>query len=207
MAGSAVHTVLPASAFPRRPPHVKASQTQAQVAAWLRRQTSPQKRFCTAASGPRPCIGAAMKAPIRVALLDDHPAIRAGFEALVAPEADLQVVGFAANEAELWPVLHQTCPDVLVLGVHHPGRGGLELCLQIKRTPQAPAIVLYAASVTDSLLAAAALAGVGAVVCKSDPTIMLLDSIRVLALGMAPSVNIDRIAAMMARLGPIGSFG
>ena len=151
-------------------------------------QPHPQNRWCAAAATPRPFIGGGMNPAIRIALLDDHPAIRAGFEVIVAAEADLQVVGFAANEAELWPILRQTRPDVLVLDAHHPGRGGLELCVEIKRRQQAPAIVIHTATATDSLVAAAALAGAGAVVSKSAPTIILLDAIR--ALAMAPRTTV-----------------
>ena len=192
-----------------------------------------------------------MKTPIRIALLDDHPAIRAGFEAIAAREVDLQVVGFAANETELWPLLRQTNPHVLVLDVHHPGRGGLKLCLQIKSQPQAPAIVLYTAFVDDAVSVAAALAGAGALVSKSSAPAVLVDAIRatarkpqtllpvsrpiarqiaarldaadhaILAMALAgnppdeigdtlrlpTSAVIGRIATMMTRLEPIGSFG
>ena len=122
-----------------------------------------------------------MKGPVRIALLDDHPAIRAGFEAIVALEPDLRVVGFAASEAELRRILRRTCPDVVVLDLHHPGRGGLELCLQVKRRPRAPAVVLYTASADDALGIAAALAGAGALVSKSSPAAVLVDAIRATA--------------------------
>ena len=122
-----------------------------------------------------------MSSIIRIALLDDHHAVRAGLEAIFALEPDLQVVGFGASEAELRAVVRRACPDVVVLDLHHPGRGGLELCLQIKRQPQAPAVVLYTSSVDDALRVAAALAGAGALVSKSSPAAVLVDAIRTTA--------------------------
>jgi DNA-binding NarL/FixJ family response regulator len=74
---------------------------------------------------------------IRVAVLDDHPAVRAGVQAILAPEPDLISVGSAANEEQVWPLLRRTRPDVIVLGFHHPGRDGLALCLDIKPGPRA----------------------------------------------------------------------
>ncbi len=88
---------------------------------------------------------------IRVALLDDHPAVRAGLQAILANEHDLQLVGFAADEHALWPVLEGTRPAIIVLDLHHPGRDGLALCLQIKRQPDSPAVLLYSAQASAAL--------------------------------------------------------
>jgi DNA-binding NarL/FixJ family response regulator len=115
---------------------------------------------------------------IRVALLDDHPAVRAGVEAMLAPEPDLLSVGSAADEEELWPLLRRARPSVVVLDVHHPGRDGLALCLEVKRSLNAPAVVLYSASTPRGLCVAATLAGADAVVAKSSPARALLEAIR-----------------------------
>ena len=54
-----------------------------------------------------------MKPIVRVAFLDDHPAIRAGLEAILATEPDLRLVGSAAGEHELWPLVRDApaAPD------------------------------------------------------------------------------------------------
>jgi len=109
-----------------------------------------------------------MKPIVRVAFLDDHPAIRAGLQAILATEPDLRLVGFAAGEHELWPLLERTHPAVVILDLHHPGRDGLALCLQIKRQPDAPAVLLYSAYTPAALLVAAAVAGADAIVSKSS---------------------------------------
>jgi DNA-binding NarL/FixJ family response regulator len=62
---------------------------------------------------------------LRVAVLDDHPAVLAGVRAIVASAPDLEHVGDAASEEELWPLLLATRPDVLLADLHHPGRDGL----------------------------------------------------------------------------------
>ncbi|MEA2251643.1 MAG: hypothetical protein QOG70_1885 [Solirubrobacteraceae bacterium] len=117
----------------------------------------------------------------RVAVLDDHPAVRSGLQAILAPEADLLLVGSAADEEQLWPLLRDTRPDVIVLDEHHPGRDGLALCLEIKRRPRAPAVVIYSATTPVLLLVAAAVAGVDAVVAKSSSNRALLEAIRAVA--------------------------
>jgi DNA-binding NarL/FixJ family response regulator len=67
----------------------------------------------------------AVSVPIRIAVLDAHPAIHAGLERLIAPEPDLQLIGCASAEAGLSALLRRTRPDIVVLDVR-PGR--LELC-------------------------------------------------------------------------------
>jgi DNA-binding NarL/FixJ family response regulator len=115
---------------------------------------------------------------IRVALLDDHPGVRAGRQAILATEPDLQVVGSAADEHALWPLLERARPAIVVLDLHHPGRDGLALCLQIKRQPDPPAVVLYSAYTSAALVVAAAVAGADAIVSKSSALTTLLEAIR-----------------------------
>jgi DNA-binding NarL/FixJ family response regulator len=49
-----------------------------------------------------------MRRLIRIVLLDDHNAVRAGVGAFVASESDLELVAAASSERELWPLLRQT---------------------------------------------------------------------------------------------------
>jgi DNA-binding NarL/FixJ family response regulator len=122
-------------------------------------------------------------APVRVALLDDHPAVRTGLTAILEQQTDVVMIGTAASEHELWPVLRRERPDVVVLDLHHPGRDGLALCLRIKRAPDAPRVVLYSASAVAELLVPATLAGADAIVDKSSPADDLVSAIRSVASG------------------------
>jgi DNA-binding NarL/FixJ family response regulator len=119
---------------------------------------------------------------VSVALIDDHPAVRAGVEAMLAPVPDLRLVGAVAGEPEIWSLLSRCTPTVVVLDLHHPGRDGLALCLAIKHRPDPPAVVLYSATTPSGLAAAAAVAGTDAVVGKADPAAALINAIRTAAL-------------------------
>jgi DNA-binding NarL/FixJ family response regulator len=119
---------------------------------------------------------------VSVALIDDHPAVRAGVEAMLAPVPDLQLIGSAAGEPEIWSLLNHHTPTVVVLDLHHPGRDGLALCLAIKHRPDPPAVVLYSAATPSGLTAAAAVAGTDAIVGKADPAAALINAIRTAAL-------------------------
>jgi DNA-binding NarL/FixJ family response regulator len=141
---------------------------------------------------------------IRVAVLDDHPAVRAGLGAILAPEPDLVSVGYAADEEELWPLLRRTRPSVVVLDVHHPGRDGLALCLKIKSELQPPAVVLYSAVTPAALVVAATVAGADAVVSKASSARELLEAIRTVGhhAGALPPISRRMRAEAAARLDP-----
>jgi DNA-binding NarL/FixJ family response regulator len=141
---------------------------------------------------------------IRVACLDDHPAVRTGLQAILATEPDLRLVGSAADEPELWPLLERTHPAVVILDLHHPGRDGLELCLQIKRQPDAPAVLLYSAYTPAALLVAAAVAGADAIVSKSSAAATLVEAIRAVARNprAIPAISPQMKADAAARLDP-----
>ena len=120
---------------------------------------------------------------IRLLLVDDHPALRAGLTAVLRAEPGLVPLGAARDEEELWPALNRTKPDVVVLDYHLPPADGLVLCRRIKRTIPAPAVLLYSAYADASLVIPAGLAGADGLVNKGAPANELYDAIRSVAKG------------------------
>jgi DNA-binding NarL/FixJ family response regulator len=115
---------------------------------------------------------------IRILLVDDHPALRAGLTAVLRAEPGLVPLGTAASEEELWPALQRTKPDVVILDYHLPPADGLQLCRRIKRTMPPPGVLLYSAYADASLVIPGVLAGADAVVNKGAPASELYDAIR-----------------------------
>jgi DNA-binding NarL/FixJ family response regulator len=143
-------------------------------------------------------------APIRVAVLDDHAAVRAGLVAILGSAPGLVSVGSARGEAELYRLLRRTEPSVLVLDVHHPGLHGLALSLRLKRRSARPRIVLHSGGGGELMTVAAAVAGVDAVVAKSDTEGALLEGIRAAdrEAHPAPAVSLGAQARAAERLDP-----
>jgi DNA-binding NarL/FixJ family response regulator len=83
---------------------------------------------------------------VRVVLVDDHALFRAG----VRSELDglVEVVGDAATVAEAVALIREAAPDVVLLDVHMPDGGGLEVLRQIGA--DAPATQFLALSVSDA---------------------------------------------------------
>jgi DNA-binding NarL/FixJ family response regulator len=120
---------------------------------------------------------------IRVAVLDDHDAIRAGLKSAIRSQPEIVCVGAAADAEHLAPLLYRTRPDVLVLDYDVPRTDGLLLCRQVKRDVLAPAVIIYSAYADASLAVPAVVAGADALVDKAAPTRELFEAIRCVAAG------------------------
>jgi DNA-binding NarL/FixJ family response regulator len=120
---------------------------------------------------------------LALALLDDHPAVLIGLRRLLEPQPDMTVIAAAATVDELSRQLNRSAPDVLVLDYDLTRGDGLMHCLQVKRRPRPPAVVVYSAYSGDGLALAARAAGADAVIDKAEPVPHLLDAIRRAATG------------------------
>ena len=115
---------------------------------------------------------------IRIIVVDDHPALRAGLDTVLAAETGMVPVGSAASASELWPVLKTCQPDIVLLDYHLPGDDGLQVCRRIKARLLAPKVLLYSAYAGSELSIPATLAGADGVIGKGIPARELYDAIR-----------------------------
>ena len=67
-----------------------------------------------------------MHKKIRVLLADDHALVRKGFHMILAAEADMEVVGEAANGRDAVELATKLRPDVIVMDVAMPELNGIE---------------------------------------------------------------------------------
>ena len=63
--------------------------------------------------------------PIRILIADDHPIVRAGTMALLGNEADMTVVGEAADGAEAVSLFDTHLPDVALIDLRMPVMDGI----------------------------------------------------------------------------------
>jgi two-component system response regulator DevR len=120
---------------------------------------------------------------IRVAIVDDHHAMRLGLHTALRSEPGIVPVGTASNGAELAPMLYRTRPDVVLLDYNLPGADGLTLCQRIKADPPCPAVILYSAFADASMTVPAIVAGADGILHKGVPARELFDAIRRVAGG------------------------
>jgi DNA-binding NarL/FixJ family response regulator len=139
---------------------------------------------------------------IRIAVLDDHPAVLGGLRRVVERAPDLEPVAFAESEEALRDAL-QACPaDVVVLDYDLTRGNGLAVCQQLKEHRPAPRVVIYSAYAGPGLAVASRAAGVDGLVHKSEPVADLLCAVRRVAAGQRalPELQPELRRAAMDRL-------
>ena len=86
------------------------------------------------------------ESPVRVVLVDDHRLFRSGVRAELG--AGVEVVGEAEDVASAVAMITATVPDVVLLDVHLPGGGGVEVLRAV--LPGLPDVRFLAVSVSDA---------------------------------------------------------
>jgi DNA-binding NarL/FixJ family response regulator len=116
---------------------------------------------------------------LRVVVVDDHPALRAGLRAVLDAEPGILYVGESDGMDEnIWPVLRRTRPDLVLLDYHLPHGDGLQLCYRIKQEDPAPRVAIFTAYASPTLALPASLAGADALLAKDMRAPDLFDALR-----------------------------
>lgn len=78
----------------------------------------------------------------RVLIVDDSATMRAILKTMLGKEADISVVGTAANAAEARERIKELNPDVITLDIEMPGMNGLEFLAKIMALRPTPVIIV-----------------------------------------------------------------
>jgi DNA-binding NarL/FixJ family response regulator len=113
--------------------------------------------------------------PIRVLIVDDHALFRRGLEMVLGQESDIEVVGEAADGAEAVTMASEMAPDIVLMDVRMPRRGGIDATSAIKQSVPSAKIVMLTIS---------------------DEEADLYDAIKAGAMGyLLKEISIDEVAA------------
>jgi DNA-binding NarL/FixJ family response regulator len=104
--------------------------------------------------------------PIRVLIVDDHALFRRGLEIVLAQEPDLELVGQAADGEEAVRKATDLLPDVVLLDVRMPKRGGIEACAAIKGVVPSTKVIMLTTSDEEADLYGAIRAGANGYLLK-----------------------------------------
>jgi DNA-binding NarL/FixJ family response regulator len=123
--------------------------------------------------------------PIRVALVDDHPAMLAGTRAILAQEHDIEIVGVAADGAAALRLVDVRRPQVLVLDLRLPDVSGVEVARQVRASQPSVGIIVLTAHHDPANVRALARLGVNAYLNKTASTAQIVATIRSVAAGQS----------------------
>jgi DNA-binding NarL/FixJ family response regulator len=143
---------------------------------------------------------------IRVVVVDDQEIVRAGFAALLETQADLAVVGTAADGEEGVRVCRDEQPDVVLMDVRMPTLDGIEATRQLAEDgARKPRVIMLTTFDLDEYVYDALGAGASGFLLKDVTAETLFDAVRVVAAGealLAPTVT-RRLVSEFARLRPL----
>jgi DNA-binding NarL/FixJ family response regulator len=123
--------------------------------------------------------------PVRVVLADDEPLLRAGLRTVLEAGGSVQVVGQAADGAELLVAVDAHRPDVVLADVQMPGTGGLEALRVLCARPDAPPAAVLTTFDLDDYVAEALQIGVQGFLLKDAEPDALVRAVLDLAAGGA----------------------
>jgi DNA-binding NarL/FixJ family response regulator len=122
---------------------------------------------------------------IRVLLADDHALFRRGLRVTLDLEPDIAVVAESGDGAEAARRAAETLPDVVLMDVRMPRRGGIEACMAIKAAVPSARIVMLTMSDDEGDLYQAIKAGASGYLLKDLPIEEVASSIRSVMTGQS----------------------
>ncbi|KGN40014.1 LuxR family transcriptional regulator [Knoellia aerolata DSM 18566] len=143
--------------------------------------------------------GVSDPSPIRLALVDDDPMVRAALRMMLGGDSGIEVVGEATNGEEALTLVPTSGAEVVLMDIRMPVRDGLSATeLLLQRHPRLKIIVLTTFDTDDMVLSALRLGAAGFML-KDTPPARLVEAVRTVAAGqpmLSPSVTAQLIAAV-----------
>jgi DNA-binding NarL/FixJ family response regulator len=116
---------------------------------------------------------------IRVVVIDDHPALRAGLQTVLESEPGIVYAGESnGDEESVWPLLRRVEPDLVLLDYHLPKGDGLQVCYRIKQHIPAPKVIIFSAYASPDLMLPALLARADGLMNKGVAARELFETVR-----------------------------
>lgn len=139
--------------------------------------------------------------PIRLMLVDDHPAFRKGMAALLESETGLKVVAEAGNGPDAISLFRRHQPDVVLMDLRLPGMGGVEATIAIRKEFPAARIIVLTTFDADEDIYRAIQSGAQSYLLKDTPDDELAATIRAVHAGQTrlPPKLAARLAARQQR--------
>jgi DNA-binding NarL/FixJ family response regulator len=135
--------------------------------------------------------------PLRLLIVDDHPVVRSGLRAMLATQADFEIVAEAEDGAEAVRLADEHRPDVVLIDLHMPGLDGVHALEEIRALGHGTRSLVLTTYETDADILPAIEAGAEGYLLKDAPHEELFRAIRATAVG--ESILAPQVAARLLR--------
>ncbi len=116
--------------------------------------------------------------PIRLMLVDDHAIVREGYRRLFEKHRGVEIVAEAGDGAEAYRLYKLHSPDVVVLDLSMPGRGGVEVVRHLRQWDRHARILVFTMHLNSAYALQAFQAGAKGYITKSSPPELLVEAVR-----------------------------
>ena len=123
--------------------------------------------------------------PIKVLVVDDHVLFRRGVEMVLGSTADIVVVGEAADGDAALVRAVELQPDIVLLDVRMPGRGGLDVCADLVAAVPGVRVIMLTISDSEDDLYAAIRAGASGYLLKEISIEEVVTAVRAVHAGQS----------------------
>ncbi len=131
-------------------------------------------------------------AAIRVMLVDDHAVVREGYRRLIEKNDDMKIVAEAPDGKAAYQIYKNVNPDVVVLDLSMPGKGGIEVIRHLRKWDAAARILIFTMHQNAAYAVQAFQAGACGYITKSSSADALVSAIRDVFVGkkaISPDVS------------------
>jgi DNA-binding NarL/FixJ family response regulator len=120
---------------------------------------------------------------VRILVADDHPMLREGLVAVLSTQPDFEVVGEAADGAEVVRLAGALRPDVILLDLEMPGVDGVEALEGLRDAGSEAHAIVFTAYDTDERILGALRAGARGYLLKGASRQEIFDAVRTVHAG------------------------
>ncbi|SDI22202.1 DNA-binding response regulator, NarL/FixJ family, contains REC and HTH domains [Sinosporangium album] len=148
-------------------------------------------------------VTAAEADQVDLLIVDDDPLVRAGLAMMLAPAADIRIVGEAGDGSQALPLVEARRPDVVLMDIRMPVMGGLTATERLRALTPAPEVIILTTFDADEHVLRALRAGAAGFLLKDTPPGEIVAAVRQVARGrpaLSPSV-MRRLIARVAEPG------
>lgn len=120
---------------------------------------------------------------IRVILADDHPVVRTGIRALLERADDILVVAETGKGKEVFALIEQLAPDVLLLDMEMPDLSGIEVAMRLKQSAARVRVLALSAYDDEQYIRNLLISGAAGYLTKEEAAEGIIDAVRGVARG------------------------
>jgi DNA-binding NarL/FixJ family response regulator len=120
---------------------------------------------------------------ISLVIVDDHQVVIDGLKVLLMSAGDIKVIGSANNGSQLFKILKNKEPDIIILDLVLPQTSGIDVLKQLQKSYQKIKIIVYTGNTPEDMIVEALENGALGILPKNSSQEELINAIRAVSQG------------------------